>query len=45
MYTELGGETSKKEPTQNTQAIDDRMLVKQILKEIGWDGVNWIDLA
>jgi len=25
--------------------MDDRVLVKQILKEIGWNGVNWIDLA
>jgi len=24
---------------------DERILVKRILKEIGWDGVNWIDLA
>ena len=26
-------------------AIDERIQVKQILQEIGWDGVNWIDVA
>jgi hypothetical protein len=42
---EMGLATSKKEPTRKTYAIGERILVKYILKEIGWDGVNWIDLA
>jgi hypothetical protein len=35
VHTEINGETSKKGPTSNTKAIDERILVKQILKEIG----------
>jgi hypothetical protein len=45
VHTEIGGENSKKEPTRNTLAIDERIQVKQILKKIGWDGVKWIDVA
>ena len=44
-HTETGGGTSEKEPTRKTLGIVKRMLIKQILKEIRWDGVNWFDLV
>jgi hypothetical protein len=39
---DINGKASRKETTGNTWWVNN---IKMDLKEIGWDGVDWIDMA
>jgi hypothetical protein len=41
---DIGGQARRKETTRKTRRrwVDN---IKMDLREIGWDGVNWIDMA
>jgi hypothetical protein len=41
----IGYWESQKESDQQDQDINGWLILKQILREKGWDGTDWIDLA
>jgi hypothetical protein len=42
----IGGKAGKKETTRRNKMQVGRLILKWILlREIGWDGMDWIDLA
>jgi hypothetical protein len=43
-YRVLVGRPDGKRPLEDL-GVDGRIILKWILKEVGWEGVDWIDMA